>query len=111
MAKYVSFSVGSEASKYKLSVSGYDSRSTGGDGISYHNGMKFTTFDVDNDRRRPGNCAYATKGGYWYNDCTNSNPTGLYLVGGQMDWSGINWYPAKRNNYSFKFIKMTLVPR
>ena len=47
-AKYSYFSVGDSASMYTLSVSGY-SGNAGYDGLSYHNGMKFTTLDQDND--------------------------------------------------------------
>ena len=46
-AKYSSFSVGNSASKYALSVSGYSGNLY--DSLSYHNGMKFSTPDQDND--------------------------------------------------------------
>ena len=35
----------------------------------YHNGMKFTTYDQDNDLLWIGNCANARRGGWWYNSC------------------------------------------
>eukprot|EP00105_Crassostrea_gigas_P041969 XP_019926117.1 PREDICTED: ryncolin-1-like [Crassostrea gigas] len=46
-AKYSTFSVGSESQKYKLTVGGYSG--TAGNSLVYHNGMKFTTRDQDND--------------------------------------------------------------
>jgi len=47
--------------------------------MAYHNGMKFTTIDVDNDLRSGNNCAADDKlGGWWYNACANVNLNGLY---------------------------------
>jgi len=42
---------------------------TGDNGMYYHNGMKFTTHDQDNDLSTTGNCANARRGGWWYNHC------------------------------------------
>lgn len=44
----------------------------------YHNGMKFTTKDQDNDLRKNGNCAHQYFGGWWYNGGYNSNLNGKY---------------------------------
>ena len=44
-AKYDQFSVGDEDSDYTLSVSGYQSASTAGDSLTYHNGQRFSTPD------------------------------------------------------------------
>ncbi|XP_062602963.1 ficolin-1-like [Saccostrea cucullata] len=68
-AKYSSFAVGDEGSKYKLSVSGHSGI---GDSLIQHNRMKFTTKDQDNDRNS-SNCAVIYKGGWWYNNCYHSN--------------------------------------
>ncbi|XP_063427014.1 fibrinogen-like protein A [Mytilus trossulus] len=47
-----------------------------GDGMSQFNGMKFSTYDQDNDKYSY-NCADHAlfKGGWWYNDCWKSNAT------------------------------------
>jgi len=81
-AQYWSFKIGDERNdKYRLEVSGYsgdagDSLQYEGDfngdgefGDYYHNGMKFTTYDQDNDENDGKNCAPARGGGWWYNWC------------------------------------------
>jgi len=85
-AEYWSFKIGDELNdKYRLELSGYsgdagdalqyqgDKRGDRKFGKYYHNGMKFTTIDHDNDNRgvsnpRP-NCASVRGGGWWYNNC------------------------------------------
>ena len=47
------------ASTYKLTVSGYSG--TAGDSLAFHNGMKFSTYDQDNDASGV-NCAVTYKG-------------------------------------------------
>jgi len=47
--------------------------------MAYHNGMKFTTIDVDNDLWSGVHCAADEKlGGWWYNACADVNLNGLY---------------------------------
>ncbi|XP_059164694.1 ficolin-1-like [Physella acuta] len=72
-AKYSNFSITSEADGYRLQVSGYSG--TAGDGLVYHNLMKFTTYDQDNDIDTR-NCAYAFHGAWWYKYCYESNLNG-----------------------------------
>ena len=67
-AEYSTFIVHPESSNYRLNVSGY-SGNAGRDALSYHNGMKFATFDRDNDQSSPRNCAAYWGGGWWYKDC------------------------------------------
>ncbi|CAG2244384.1 Tenascin-R,Ryncolin-2,Angiopoietin-related protein 1,Ficolin-3,Ryncolin-1,Fibrinogen C domain-containing protein 1-A,Fibrinogen C domain-containing protein 1,Ficolin-2,Fibrinogen-like protein 1,Tenascin,Ficolin-1,Fibrinogen-like protein A,Microfibril-associated glycoprotein 4,Ryncolin-3,Techylectin-5A,Ryncolin-4 [Mytilus edulis] len=53
-AKYKTFVVGDATSQYKLTIGGYSGDA--GDSLSYHNGMKFSTVDRDNDLNS-SNCA------------------------------------------------------
>jgi len=80
-AEYWSFKIGDELNdKYRLEVAGYsgdagDSLQYEGDdsdgcfGCYYHNGMKFTTYDNDNDLDGPNCALFNGGGGWWYNSC------------------------------------------
>jgi ficolin len=76
---------------------------TAGDSLYYHNGMKFTTQDVDNDlnegvRWSHSNCAQERYGGWWFNDCSEANLNGAYLRGhNNQKWKGICWYRFKED--------------
>ncbi len=42
------------------------------------NGMKFSTFDRDNDRLEKENCASKYRAGWWHNNCYESLLTGVH---------------------------------
>ena len=67
---YNQFSVGNASEEYPLTVGGFTG--VGRDLFSYHNGMKFSTPDNDNDKWGT-NCAAGSKSGWWYNACANIN--------------------------------------
>nr|XP_020477878.1 fibrinogen alpha chain [Monopterus albus] len=117
--------VGSEEEGYPLHVSGY----TGDAGdalarpnsnmVSYlsHNGMKFSTFDKDNDKWEE-NCAEMYGGGWWYNNCQAVNLNGIYYKGTydpdrntpyEIE-NGIVWVTYKPANYSLKTVRMFIRP-
>ena len=104
-AKYSSFGVGDSASKYTLTVSGYSGNA--GDSMSYHNGMKYSTYDQDNDAANETNCAQLFKGAWWYKHCHESNLNGAYLGtpanGGTITSyaDGVIWYYLKKSHYYF----------
>jgi len=72
-AEYWSFTVGDETNtKYRVNVDGYSGDAGDGfhvGGLSYQDGMSFTTYDNDNDMDSWGNCASYWWGGWWYNRC------------------------------------------
>jgi len=73
-AEYSSFVVSSEASNYRMQVTGYSGNAgdTGGDGgFLYHDGMMFSTYDRDNDQWS-SNCAADIGGGFWYKSCSRA---------------------------------------
>jgi len=71
----------SEASNYRVNVSGY-SGDAGYDAFSYQDGMMFSTYDRDNDRW-DGNCAAVYGGGFWQNNCCECgvNSENGYAIG------------------------------
>ncbi|KAJ8311714.1 hypothetical protein KUTeg_011069 [Tegillarca granosa] len=98
-ASYSSFFVGSEATGYVLNLGGYEG--TAGDSLKYHNGVKFTTKDKDNDSYKLGNCAAFHKGGWWYRVCHNSNLNGIYMKNVIKDKS-MNWLHFHNSYMSYK---------
>lgn len=101
LARYRSFMIGPESTKYKLSVTMYSGNA--GDSLTYHNGMAFSTKDKDNDLATD-NCAKAHSGAWWFNSCLYSNLNGeyFYTKNPRGDWNGIHWYHWKGKTYSLK---------
>ncbi|XP_078135837.1 microfibril-associated glycoprotein 4-like [Sander vitreus] len=109
-AHYSSFSIESGYFDYKLHVSGFTDGGAG-DSLSYHNGVPFSTFDKDVDRWN-GNCASSHLGAFWYRDCHNTNPNGVYRKGADstLHAVGVEWATWKGHNYSLKAISMKIRP-
>ena len=105
-AQYTTFSVGDITTDYNLTVGGYSG--TAGDSLTYHNGMKFSTRDNDNDNSSgTGNCALSYHGAWWFNHCFTSHLNGPYhhnpvisIVNGTIWYTWRGWY------YSLKFTEM-----
>ena len=102
-ANYSTFSVSDGSTEYILTVGGYSG--TAGDSLTYHNGMRFTTRDNDNDMW-PGNCAQHRNGAWWYNGCAYSNLNGLYFNTATNDVQSLHWWHWKRTYISLKFSEM-----
>ena len=86
-AEYSSFVVSSEASNYRMQVSGY-SGNAGENGFRYNDGMMFTTYDRDNDWSGRNNCATYWGGGFWYKSCTYVHVNGGRGREGDLAWHG-----------------------
>ncbi|XP_005183051.2 ryncolin-4-like [Musca domestica] len=106
-ANYDSIIVGGEGENYKLKILGKYTGSAG-DSLSYSVGQNFTTIDRDNDAW-VGNCAIRYTGAWWYKDCHQCNPNGLY--GNNEFGKGINWLTFMGYNYSMKSIELILKPK
>jgi ficolin len=63
-----------------------------GDSLGYHNSMKFTTKDQDNDSWGKSCAADHDKGAWWYRDCSHSNLNGLYANSPVSGVKTMNWY-------------------
>ncbi|KAM6269831.1 fibrinogen alpha chain [Porphyrio hochstetteri] len=125
-AEYI-IQVGSEAEGYALAVSSYEG--TAGDalisgwleeGTEYttHAQMRFSTFDLDQDRWEES-CAEMYGGGWWYNSCQAANLNGIYYLGGHYDprynipyeiENGVVWLPFRDSDYSLKTVRMKIRP-
>ena len=111
-----------------------------GDSLYSHNGMPFSTFDVDNDNRdgnfEESSCArlykvrkdmlryhffsmkctfgisFLFQGGWWYGNCHDSNLNGWQLGGIHRSFAdGINWYTWTGYNYSLRKTVMKMRPQ
>ncbi|XP_076061621.1 uncharacterized protein LOC143037366 [Oratosquilla oratoria] len=80
-AQWKDFKVDSESEAYPLHVGRFSSSSTAGDALMWHDSMKFSTTDRDNDALLGGQCAQKNKAGWWYRGhrgCYQAHPTGRF---------------------------------
>ncbi|XP_014669627.1 PREDICTED: fibrinogen C domain-containing protein 1-like [Priapulus caudatus] len=104
-AIYDDFKVTSEEDGYRILVGMYSGNA--GDSLSFHNRMRFSTPDVDNDIHTGAHCAQVNVGAWWYRDCQHANLNGLYLLGANsFHQKGITWYHFRGYDYSLKRSEM-----
>ncbi|XP_070712506.1 fibrinogen gamma chain-like [Pempheris klunzingeri] len=130
-ADYTMFRVGPEIDKYRLTYGYYFGGDAGDafDGYDFgddpsdkfytsHNGMQFSTFDMDNDKY-DGNCALQDGSGWWMNRCHAAHLNGKYYQGGRYSAkdagefgydNGIIWVTWHDRWYSLKETTMKLIP-
>ncbi|KAK3744272.1 hypothetical protein QZH41_007992 [Actinostola sp. cb2023] len=108
-AEYDSFNVAYEAHNYRLTIGQYSGN--GGDSLTGHNNIQFSTKDRDNDAYSLS-CATAYVGAWWYTKCHTSNLNGLYLNGVTKIYAkGVVWRTWKGYYYSLKRVEMKIRPR
>lgn len=89
-AEYDSFAVAGEGEGYAVQFHGYTGNAS--DAMaSYHQGMKFSTRDNDQDLSNT-NCADSYQGGWWYSHCQHVNINGKYAL-------GLTWYDSLENEW------------
>ncbi|KAK3093001.1 hypothetical protein FSP39_009863 [Pinctada imbricata] len=114
-ALYDYFLVEDETEGYRLHIDGYSGDA--GDAMNKHNGHKFSTKDVDNDKvvkELGGSCAKRFSGAGWYYKCYQNNLNGKYYRNGDIPeklYDGITWKPWTGPNYSLKQAEMKIRPR
>lgn len=107
--RYNYFFLGPAHQRYPLHIGGYVSSHVLPDDFGYNNGMPFSTMD----RPDVHSCAIYQKGGWWYNHCTLTLPTGHYYAGcyykpsGKF-YDGIYYKDWHGFGYSMKYFKMEL---
>lgn len=110
-AEYSGFELEDHTNQYTLRVAGYSGNA--GDSLGYHNGMKFSTEDTDNDLNMR-NCAAENRAGWWFDSCYLSNLNGVYHKGWytqtqSSNSDGIVWFTWKDSEkYSLKKVEMKL---
>lgn len=57
--------------------------------MEYHDKIKFSTKDADNDLDATQNCASKYNSGWWFNSCYKANLNGLY----NNQSHGVRWNP------------------
>ena len=107
-AQYTQFSISGEEDGYRLSIGTYSGDV--GDSLTYHNGMKFSSIDKDQDMDSR-HCSKEFAGAWWYKGCHQSQLTGRYYAGGTHSdyWQGVMWKHWKGRYYSFKRAEMMLL--
>ena len=96
--KYVSVMIGSAETFYELNIGPH----YGTAGNTLTNGMKFSTYDEDNDITTK-NCASTHGGGFWFSGCGASNINGILLSSHEV--TGAYWF---RFGIAIRRAKMSL---
>ena len=106
-AQYSIFSIGDSTTNYAITVGVFSG--TAGDSLSQHNGLPFSTRDIDNDQEIEGNCAIDNRGAWWYDRCHVSNLNGVYYPEGFYESfapNGVIWESWRGFFNSLTFTEM-----
>ena len=105
-AEYRHFKVEGERDRYRLRVSNHSG--TAPDGLASHNGMQFSTPDMDNDAYSEYHCAKEWGAGWWFSNCWFVILTGQYYNTTEVEYKGIAWNDWK--NEQLKGVEMKMRP-
>ncbi|XP_062551155.1 microfibril-associated glycoprotein 4-like isoform X1 [Armigeres subalbatus] len=105
VARYSEFALDSEPEFYNLIKLG-SYNGTANDALSYHSGVKFSTFDRDNDEHET-NCASTYIGAWWYKACHYSNLNSRYGPNGLPNRIVV-WRKWKGDSYALKKTRMMM---
>ena len=81
------------------------------DSLTWHSGMQFSTYDVDNDDQPTENCSSKLRGAWWYRTCAESNLCGEYKSSSPApNKDGVGWKGWHGTRYSLRFVQMKIRP-
>ena len=69
-------------------------------------GMAFTAYDRDNDRKNDGNCAISVVGSWWYRACAKGKFTGVWEPPAGDEFKGIWWGDDTNLQYAALMIQV-----
>ncbi|XP_077973983.1 microfibril-associated glycoprotein 4-like [Styela clava] len=108
IAEYSSFYIANEPSNFSIAIYGYSGNAD--DGMTYHSGQSFSTYDRENDENF-GNCAKRYHGGWWYKRCYHANLNGRYYNSSNgIEGDGVAWSKWLGDFYSLKSVEMRIQP-
>lgn len=110
-AHYSTFYVAGAEDDYRLTVEGYDNRSSSYDALKVHSGRKFSTFDNPHDPFGRF-CAERQMAGWWYWFCGDTVLTEPYYDNNGVPL-GVRWRHRKNFGYSYYFthVEMKIRPK
>ncbi|XP_063289009.1 ficolin-2-like [Pelobates fuscus] len=89
-ATYSGFYIDGEKEQYTLHIDKHIGGNAG-NSLMFHNNMKFSTKDQDNDMREGSSCAELHHGAWWFESCVLSSLNGKYLGSQSKEKDGIVW--------------------
>uniref|UniRef100_A0A6P7G800 Microfibril-associated glycoprotein 4-like isoform X1 n=1 Tax=Diabrotica virgifera virgifera TaxID=50390 RepID=A0A6P7G800_DIAVI len=112
-AQYTSFVIGPEKDGYILKeLRGYSGDA--GDSLTSHVGSKFSTLDVDLDKRSEYSCAQKYGAAWWYNKCFDSNLNGKFMnivfSEEPLPPYGLSWFTFSDPNENLAGSRMMIRP-
>jgi len=107
-AHYQVFTVHGAATAHRMNVDAFGYNGSIKELLSFHDNMKFSTFDRDNDGHGTENCVtrYLDGGGWWYKNCYRlGNVNGVY---GKREQGGIGYWDS--GNIPIKDVNIRIRP-
>lgn len=102
--EYDTFHINPESDGYKLSLG----PKVYGDLVEYfgdyHNDLKFSTYDSDNDKDDNVNCAQVNNGGWWFKNC-------FFVCLTCKDTARGQWLQSYITSANYNNIKMMIKPK
>lgn len=105
-SKFDGFRVAGEFEQYRLDL-GKLVAGNAGDSLYWHDGMKFSTPDRDNDTGDK-HCAQLYNSGWWFKQCFDTNLNGLYGKG--VSHYRMSWFTFDRMHKGLKEARMMIRP-